>query len=219
MVLVNSKRTAPHRTFSEPVQLLPRLSCRPMLLSKNWTSESWRSVLIRRELPGASRGVARRDATSTTNPKRSPPPHQGGPLRITEGRKELLPLFCSVDFARCPGLSVTCNGSAPRPVTQSSYETMSNVTNANLVDRRARCLPSQFARDASLRHSFRSASSFEPHFNPERRPRASSGIDRPPPPLPDELASAIPRRRRQDPTPCQTRIPVRQGIPPPTTRC
>ena len=85
---------------------------------------------------------------------------------------------------------------------------MSNVTNAKLVDRKALRLPGQLARDASFRHPPRSASPFETHFNPERRPRASSGIDRPPPP--DYLASAIPRRRRPPAVP-------RPAIPRPST--
>ena len=190
----------------EPAQLVPRHSS----FSSLELQEMWR------ELPGASRSVARCDATSSTNRKRSFSSSRN-PSRGTAGRSGSPYGSVAAELARCPGFSVTDNGLAPLQVTQSSYETMSNVTNAKLVDRKARRLPGQPARDASFRHPPRSAFSFETHFNPERRPRASSGIDRPPPP--DDLASAIPRRRRQDPTQCQTRIPIRHGMSLPTTRC
>lgn len=146
-----------------------------------------------------------------------PSPHRRCPSRSTEGRNSSSCASVAAELARCPGFPVTHDGFVPSQVTQSSYDTMSNVTIAKLVDRKARCLPGQPAREASFRHLSRSASPFETHFNPERRPRASSGIDRPPPP--DDLASAIPRRRRQDPTQCQTRIPRRHGMSLPTTRC
>lgn len=128
-------------------------------------------------------------------------------------------------FCRITIQQISPSRAPPAPDQASSHhrspklscETMPKVTMAGLEICRAPCLAPQPARDVLFRLWSRPAFDCLYPINPKARARALSSVDRPPPI--ETQATAIARRRRQDPRSCQTTIRTVHGTPQPTTRC